>query len=109
MDYIPSIPLLHSLTLNHGDDESWAATSGKQKQKIRRSSSSIAGLLHFAQNPIENVGEAVENWYDGTTKEERTRKQSLADKKQLLYLKMRTVSILLVPPGPLLQMLIERA
>lgn len=92
MVYVPSVPFLHSLRLNHGNDESWAPTSGKQNQKIRRSSSSLASLVHFARNPIQNVGEAVENWYDGTTKEERAARQSLADRKQLLHLKMQMVS-----------------
>lgn len=53
------------------------------------STSSIANLIHFARNPLENVGEAVENWYDGSTKEERATRQGVADRKQLLYLKMR--------------------
>ena len=94
MVYIPSISLLHSLTLNH---EPQIATSGKQNQNIRQSSSSLASLVHFARNPIENVGEVVEDWYDGTTKEERARRQSLADRKQLLYLKIRMVSLALIP------------
>lgn len=92
MAYIPSFPLLHTPTINHADDGSQTPISGNQNQKILRSSSSLASLVHFARNPIENVGEALENWYDGTTKEERARRQSLADRKQLLYLKMRLVS-----------------
>ena len=107
MAYVPSIPLLHSLTLNHRDDGPRTPTSGKQNQTICRSS--LASLAHFARNPIENVGEAVQNWYDGTTKEERTRRQSLADRKQLLYLKMRVVGLPLVPVWALLQKLIQRA
>ncbi len=109
MAYIPSIPLLHSLTLNHGDDEPRAPTSPKQNQKIRRSPSSLASLVHFARNPIESVGEVVDNWYDGTTKEERAARQSLVDRKQLLYLKMRLVSLPFVSIWVLLQMLTERA
>lgn len=93
MVYIPSISLLHSLTFNHGDNEPRTPRSGKQSQKIRQSSSSLASLVHFTRNPIETVGEAVENWYDGTNKEERASRQSLADRKQLLYLKMRMVSL----------------
>lgn len=96
MVYLPSIPLLHNLTPSYGDEEPQTPTSGKQTSKTRRSSSSLASLIHFARNPIENIGEAVENWYDGTTKAERTRRQSLADGKQLLYLKMRMVSLPLV-------------
>ena len=100
MVHLPSIPLLHHLTLNHSDDEIRASHSGKQHPKPRPSTSSLASLVRLARNPIENLGEAVEDWYDGTTKEERARRQSLADKKQLLYLKMRTVSLPLVPKWP---------
>lgn len=89
MAYIQSPPFLHSLTPNHADDEPRTSTSGKQNQQLRRSSSSLSRLVHFVRNPIESVGEAVENWYDGTTKEERARRQCLADRKQILYLKMR--------------------
>lgn len=96
MAYIQSPPFLHSLTPNHADDEPWTSTSGKQNQKLRRSSSSLSRLVHFVRNPIESVGEAVENWYDGTTKEERARRQCLADRKQIIYLKMRMVSLLLI-------------
>ena len=96
MVYLPSIPLVHSLTLNHDHDEPQIPTSGKQNPKNRPSSSSLASLVHFTRNPIENIGEAVENWYDGTTKEERARRQRVADRKQLLYLKMKMVSLSLV-------------
>ena len=60
-------------------------------EKSLPSSSSIASLIDFVRNPTQTVGEAVENWYDGTTKEERDKRQALEDRKQLLYLKMRVV------------------
>ena len=100
MVHLPSIPLLHNLTLNHGNDEPRTSASGKQYPKTRPSASSLASLVRLARNPIENIGETVENWYDGTTKEERAKRQSLADRKQLLYLKMRMVSLLLVSEWP---------
>ena len=93
---LPSLPLVHSLTLNHGHDEPQIPTSGKQIPKKRRSSSSLTSLVQFARNPTENIGEAVENWYNGTTKDERARRQRVADRKQLLYLKMKMVSLPLV-------------
>ena len=68
--------------------------SNKQPQKPQKSlqpSSSLASLIDFVRNPTQTVGEAVENWYDGTTKEDRDRRQATDDRKQLLYLKMRTV------------------
>lgn len=97
MTYAPILPSLHSLTANHGSGEPRTHNNGGQDQKIPRSSSSLASLIYFARNPIENVGQVVEDWYDGTTKEERARKQSLADRKQLLYLKMRMVSLPFLP------------
>ena len=97
MVYFPSLPLLHTLSFNHVYEEPPTPHNGKQSQKILASSSSLASLVHFARNPIKNLEEAVENWYDGTTPEERARRQSLADRKQLLYLKMRMVTLPLVP------------
>ena len=99
MSYVPSVPFSHSLTLNHGNSQPKTPDGRQQSQKLLRSSNSLAGLVKFARNPIENIGQAVENWYDGTTKEERAKRQCLADRKQLLYLKMRMVSLSLVPNG----------
>ena len=59
--------------------------------RLLKPKSSVANLIQLARNPLENIGEAVEDWYDGSTKEERAAKQALADRKQLLYLKLRTV------------------
>lgn len=94
MTLIQTTPLLNGLGLIHGGDEPHpkSATS-QQGQRSLRATSSLANLIHFARHPVENVGEAVENWYDGSTKEERARRQLLADRKQLLYLKLRTVSL----------------
>lgn len=92
MPFLQSPSLLPSLALNHGDDRLRLKSAGNRSaQKSVRSASSFANLIHFARNPVEIASEAVEDWYDGSTKEERTRRQVLADRKQLLYLKMRTV------------------
>ena len=94
MTFIQTTPLLNGLGLIHGGDEPRPKTARNQQgQQSLRSTSSLANLIHFARHPVENVGEAVENWYDGSTKEERARRQLLADRKQLLYLKLRTVSL----------------
>ena len=69
-------------------------TDGKQI----RPATSIANLLYFAKNQIEGIGTVAEGWYDGSTEEERAKKQVLEDKKQLLYLKLRTVSLVLNMP-----------
>ena len=95
MTFIQTTPLINGLGLIHGGAESRPKSANNQLgQHSLRSTSSLANLIHFARHPVENVGEAVENWYDGSTKEERARRQVLADKKQLLYLKLRTVSLL---------------
>ncbi|KAI4131129.1 MAG: hypothetical protein LQ341_006386, partial [Variospora aurantia] len=57
-----------------------------------QSKSSIARLLHFARHPVENFGGVVEDWYDGTSRQERKRRQDLEDRKQLLYIKLRESS-----------------
>ncbi len=96
LSLLQSTPLLQGLGLNHGNDASSPKISRKQQaQRTVRPTSSLGNLIHFARNPIEIASEAVEDWYDGSTKKERARRQAVADRKQLLYLKMRTVSPLL--------------
>lgn len=93
MTFIQTTPLLNGLGLIHGGAESRPKSANNQQgQQSLRSTSSLANLIYFARHPVVNVGEVVENWYDGSTKEERARRQVLADRKQLLYLKLRTVS-----------------
>ena len=95
MTVFHSMPLLQGLALLHGSEENKPRPAEiQQGQRNLRSTSSLANLIEFARHPVENVGEAVENWYDGSTKEERIKRQVLADRKQLLYLKLRTVSLL---------------
>ncbi len=92
MSLLQSTPLLQGLGLSHGNDASSPEASGKQQgQRNLRPASSLANLIHFARNPVEVASEAVEDWYDGSTKEERARRQAVADRKQLLHLNMRTV------------------
>ena len=95
MSFLRSPSLFQTLSPNHGDDVFVSNAAGKLKEQKRlRPTSSFANLIKFVRNPLENVGEAVEDWYDGTSKEERERKQAVEDRKQLLYLKMRTVGLL---------------
>ena len=94
MTFSQTTPLWNGLGLIHGADETRPKSAKNQQgQQSLRATRSLANLIHFARHPVENVGEAVENWYDGSTKEERARRQVLADRKQLLYLKLRTVSL----------------
>ncbi|KAL8907747.1 MAG: hypothetical protein Q9207_001230 [Kuettlingeria erythrocarpa] len=83
--------LLQSLTLQHGKPRTLPASSDSSTgaPKALRSQSSIACLLHLARHPIATVTEAVEDWHDGTTRSQRDWRQSVQDRKQLLYLRLR--------------------
>lgn len=96
MSLLQSAPRLvgfgHSTTSSDHAKPGSADGKGVQTDpKQLRSTSSIANLIDFVRNPSQNVNAALESWYDGMTKEERDRRQSLADRKQLLYVKMRMV------------------
>ncbi|MCJ1464310.1 hypothetical protein MMC07_002923 [Pseudocyphellaria aurata] len=88
MSFLSSSTLLQNLTLGP------PVANGDQSagQKSLRSKSSIANLIQFVREPIDTVGEAVENWYEGNTKEERIQQQILEDKKQILYLRLRNAT-----------------
>ncbi|KAI4175970.1 MAG: hypothetical protein LQ343_001252 [Gyalolechia ehrenbergii] len=78
--------LLQPLTLQHGKPRN---ESSSPACKTLKPQTTIVHLLHLARHPVENLSEVVEDWYDGTTKDERNRRQSLEDRKQLLYLRLR--------------------
>ena len=61
-------------------------------RKSLRSRLSLSSLAHLARNPVGVVGEVVEGWRDGLTPEERTEKQRVDNRKQILYCKLRNVS-----------------
>ena len=60
-------------------------------------SNSIANLIQFARDPLGNVTGTLEDWLDDSTKKERAERQAAEDRKQLLYLKMRTVNLFQYP------------
>lgn len=101
MSFLPSSTLLKSLTIGHGSNAAPSGADEDQKSgKLPlRSKSSIANLIQFVRKPVGTVGEAVENWYEGNTKEERIEQQILEDKKQILYLRLRTVGLLRLLPS----------
>ncbi|MCJ1272214.1 hypothetical protein MMC22_012122 [Lobaria immixta] len=90
MSFLPSSKLLQTLNFGHGNNSTPPVANGDQKagQKPLRPKSSIANLIQFVRNPVDTVGEAVENWYEGNTKEARMKQQILQDKKQILYLRL---------------------
>ena len=93
MSFLQSSPLLSSLTLNHRHDGSRSVPGTKRPAQGQLPlASTLTNLILFARDPVGIASEAVEDWYDGSTKEDRVRKQVLADRKQVLYLKLHTVS-----------------
>ncbi|KAL8913227.1 MAG: hypothetical protein Q9172_007328 [Xanthocarpia lactea] len=94
MSLLQTSYLLQSLTFQHRNTPESPPDTGSRNctPQTPQSNDSIARLVQFARHPVENVTEAVEDWYDGTTKAERDRRQSLDDRKQLLYLKLRESS-----------------
>lgn len=95
MSFLPTTNLIQSLSISHGDSKELAIVDRKTKplQKQIRSKSSLASLIQFVRNPVANVGQALEYYYDGDkdNKEERVKQQILEDKKQILYLRLRNV------------------
>ena len=94
MSFLQNTTLLQGTS--HRNKSAYArpvALQGKQHDEERslRSKGSVAALLQLARDPVGSVGDIVEGWRDGLTKEERASRQARADKKQLLYLKMRNV------------------
>ncbi|KAL8714590.1 MAG: hypothetical protein Q9220_001538 [cf. Caloplaca sp. 1 TL-2023] len=84
-----------SLTLPHAKPPDPPRTASRPcNSKTLHSKTSVARLAQLARNPIENVSEAFTDWYDGTTRVERNRRQSLEDRKRLLYLRQRQASTL---------------
>jgi hypothetical protein len=65
----------------------------KSGHKPLHSKNSIANLINFIRNPIDNVGEIVEDWYEGNTKEERAKQQTRDETKQILYLRLCDVGV----------------
>lgn len=95
MSFLPIANLIQSLSISHGDGKELAIVERKTKaqQCQKHSMSSLASLIQFVRNPVANVGQALEHYYEGDkdNKMERVRQQILEDKKQILYLRLRNV------------------
>ena len=95
MSFLPTSNFIQSLSTSHGDGKELAIVDGnaKPQQKQIQSKSSLASLIQFVRNPVANVGQALEYYYEGDrdNKEERVKQQILEDKKQILYLRLRNV------------------
>ena len=66
----------------------------KNAPRILRKATSVAALYNIARHPsqtLEGLRGVVEDWYDGSTKEEREEKALLGARKRVLYLQQRSV------------------
>lgn len=95
MSFLPTANLIQSLSISHSDCKELAIVDGKSKprQKQIKSINSLTNLIQFVRNPVANVGQALEYYYEGDNenKEERVKQQILEDKKQILYLRLCNV------------------
>lgn len=82
-------------TLKHGKPLKGLKVSSQTQSQARnlRSKSSIASLVSAARNPVAAIGDVLDGLRDGLTKEERVERQKLENKKQLLYIRLRNVSV----------------
>ena len=92
------MPFLHSpavlrrnVPAGHGYPTLLEDTQPPKQGPHLRSTRSIAKLIDLVRNPIENVGEAVENWYEGSTRAERARQQKRDEARQIWYLRLGNV------------------
>lgn len=82
-------------TLQHGNSLKGlkVASNGQSSCRQLCSKGSIASLVSAARNPVAAIGDVLEGLRDGLTKEERAERQRLENKKQVLYIRLRDVSV----------------
>lgn len=93
MSILQPSTILQGISFGHGTKSDSVTRNGKPQASPEqlRTKSSIANLIEFVRHPVENVADTLDTWWDGYSKEERARKQSLDEKKQILYLRLREV------------------
>lgn len=94
MSFLQDTTLLPS-TLQHGTSLKGLklAPNSQSQGRQLRSKGSIASLVSAARNPVAAIGDVLDGLRDGLTKEERAEKQRLENKKQILYIRLRDVSV----------------
>ena len=100
MSILQPSTILQSIGFGHTAAADPATFNGKPQTIPRQlhSQNSLANLVHIVKHPVENVVDSWDTWWDGYTKEQRARKQSFDQKRQILYLRLREVSSILIPP-----------
>lgn len=83
--------LLRGIELSHSTDGPSVASSSRSHAGLLHTKSSIANLVRFVRNPLERVSEVTGCWRDTSRDEESARKQSLENKRQILYVRLREV------------------
>ena len=99
MSILQPSTILQSIRFGHAapaDPVTWNGKAQTVSQQLR-SKSSLANLVHIAKHPVEHVVDSLDAWWDGYTKEQRARKQSFDQKRQILYLRLREVSSISIP------------
>ena len=96
------VNLLHKTNHSALAAKATETSSGQKNGKIPlRSARSVAALVDFARHPVEFLGDAVSGWYDGMTKEEREQKEAVENRKRVLYITLRDVSLTVVHSIPI--------
>ncbi|MCJ1471785.1 hypothetical protein MMC13_000426 [Lambiella insularis] len=90
MSFLQNSTLLSSIRIHN--PISGPPTKPPNLGRTVRSRGSIAALVRLVRDPVATVGEAVETWYDGLTAEERAIRQRFEDRKQVLYLRLRSAA-----------------
>lgn len=85
--------MLQSISFGHNTASKSVTSNGKLHTLPQHfcSRRPLAHVVKLVRHPVENVGETFDSWWDGCSKEERVRKQSVDQKKQILYLRLKEV------------------
>lgn len=65
----------------------------RSTRSVSKKQQPIAALSSLVRDTFNWAGETLQNRQDGLSKEERQQKQREEDQKQVLYIKMRNVSL----------------
>lgn len=90
MPFLQTSALLQNLITSHANESS--NHKHAPGQKSLRPYNSLANVLEHVRKPVEDFGAAVERWYEGQNKEERSGWQNEKNRKHMLYLRLQNVT-----------------